>query len=169
MTPILGFAASASAQDQPPLTPEAYVARVGGGAQVVPPGELKIDGKQVVCKQRPTVLDPSLDDFAVSYPGFIVLRPDVFKTVTTAVALWIYQHECGHLHGIKDESEADCFAIQRGRREKWLTPQALEEVCTFISKGRASAMHLSGPDRCMAMRQCYKPTGASEKKTPARR
>jgi hypothetical protein len=107
------------------------------------------------------VFDPNLDDYAVSFPGFIVLRPDVIRTVTKAVALWIYHHECGHLHGIKDESEADCFAVARGQREKWFTPQALEEVCAFISKGRASPMHPGGPERCAAMRQCFKQPGAS--------
>jgi hypothetical protein len=132
--PIFGLAASASAQAQPTLTPEAYVARVGRGAEIVPAGELTIDGRTVACKRSPAVFDPNLNDYAVSFPGFIVLRPDVITTVTKPVALWIYHHERGHLHGIKDESEADCFAVARGRREKWLTPQAIEEVCAFISK-----------------------------------
>jgi hypothetical protein len=157
---IVGLASSALGQVPETLTPEAYVARVGRGALVVPADELTIDGRPVACRRSPAVFDPNLADYAVSFPGFIVLRPDVIATVTKPVALWIYHHECGHLHGIKDESEADCFAVARGRREKWLTPQALEEVCAFISKGRASAEHLSGPERCAKMRQCYKEPSA---------
>lgn len=160
MVTIVGFATTAFGQAQETLTPEAYVARVGGGAQVVPAGELTIDGRPVACKRSPVVFDHNLHDYAVSFPGFIVLRPDVIATVTKPVALWIYHHECGHLHGIKDESEADCFAVARGQREKWLSAQGLEEVCAFISKGRASAVHLSGPERCVKMRQCYKQPGA---------
>lgn len=157
---LIGSAAVAAAQAQELLTPESYVAHVGRGAQVVPAGELTIDGRPVACKRSPAVFDPHLDDYAVSFPGFIVLRPDVIATVTKSVALWIYHHECGHLHGIKDESEADCFAVARGQRDRWFTPQALEEVCAFISNGRASSGHLSGPERCAAMRQCYKHTRA---------
>jgi hypothetical protein len=157
---IIGLGASAMAQDRLSPTPEAYVAHVGGGAQIVPAGDLTIDGRKVSCGRFPTVLDPNLNDFAVSYPLFIVLRPDAIATVTTTVALWIYYHECGHLHGINDESQADCFAVKRGQREKWLTPEALDGVCAFIRKGRASAAHLSGPERCTRMRYCFKPTGA---------
>lgn len=156
---IAAFSMSALAQE--PLTPEAYVARIGHGAQIVPAGELTIDGKKVGCKQSPTVLDPNLRDFAMAFPGFIVLRPDVIATVTRPVALWIYYHECGHIHGIRNESKADCFAVQRGRRQKWLTSRGLGEVCNFIRKGRASHVHLSGPQRCAKMRQCFAQADAS--------
>ncbi len=159
----LGFTTAALAQTSSPPTPEAYVSRFGSRAQIVPAGEMTIDGKPVACKRVPTVLDPDLNDFALSLPGFIVLRPDVMRSVTTAVALWIYHHECAHIEGIVDESKADCFSVRRGKGEGWLTPQALEDVCAFISKGRASAVHLSGPARCAAMRQCFKEPAARSK------
>jgi len=76
--------------------------------------------------------------------------------VPTAVKLWIYSHECGHLFGGPAENKADCFAVRRGRLDGWLTPQGLDEVCSFISAARPDAAHVSGPDRCSLMRECFR-------------
>jgi hypothetical protein len=152
---VLGTATAVGAQPLAPQTPEAYVARSGNSARIVPANEMTIDGKAVACKRVPTVLDPDLYDFAMSFPGFIVLRPDVMRTVSTAVALWIYYHECGHVSGIKDEVGADCFSVRRGKSDGWLTPRALEEVCLFIGKAKADGEHPGGSARCAAMRQCF--------------
>ena len=54
-------------------TPEEYVSKVGGDARIVPVGQLQIDGNKLVCGQRPTVLDNSLDDYGAAYPGFHVI------------------------------------------------------------------------------------------------
>jgi hypothetical protein len=72
------------------------------------------------------------------------------------VKLWIFHHECGHALGIKDETKADCFSAQRGRRAGWLTPVGLDQVCEFIGAGKADAAHPAGPERCAAMRACYR-------------
>jgi hypothetical protein len=64
----------------PGQTPELYVAKVGGGAQIVPAGTLKIDGNTTVCGQRPTVLDNSLDDYAAAYPGFLIINSKLLST-----------------------------------------------------------------------------------------
>jgi len=69
--------------------------------------------------------------------------------------LWIYAHECGHQFRGPDEETADCFAVQRGRRQKWLTAEGLEEVCRFIAPAKGDSMHFSGSHRCEAMRKCY--------------
>jgi hypothetical protein len=62
-------------------TPELYVAKVSGGAQVIPAGNLKIDGHKTVCGQRPTVLDNSLDDYAAAYPGFLIINSKLLSTI----------------------------------------------------------------------------------------
>jgi hypothetical protein len=136
-------------------TPEEYVSRVGGEARIVPSGELKIDGRRVQCGHRPTVLDTQLDDYGAAYPGFLILNPKLLAKVSTPVKLWIHAHECGHQFRGPDEETADCFAVQRGRSQGWLTPEGLEEVCRFISPARGDSMHLSGSHRCEAMRKCY--------------
>ena len=137
-------------------TPEEYVSKVGADAKIVPAGQLKIDGNTLICGHRPTVLDNKLDDYGAAYPGFLILNPKLLaKVASTPVKLWIYSHECGHQFRGPEEETADCFAVQRGRRQKWLTPEGLEEVCQFIAPARGDSMHFQGANRCEAMRKCY--------------
>ncbi len=156
---LMGLAAVAAtvhhagAQSAPP-TPEEYAAHVGG-ATIVPSGDLWLDGRKVTCGHRPTVLDNTLDDYGAAYPGFLILNPRLMNKVSTAVKLWIHAHECGHQFRGPDEETADCFAVQRGRRQGWLTEQGLDEVCAFISPAKGDSMHFSGSYRCSQMRKCY--------------
>lgn len=139
-----------------PPTPEEYVKKVGADAHIVAAGELKIDGQTLICGRRPTVLDNRLDDYAAAFPGFLILNPQLLaKIPSTAVKLWIYSHECGHQFRGPDEETADCFGVQRGRRQKWLTREGLEEVCRFIASSKGDNMHLQGSYRCESMRRCY--------------
>jgi len=153
MLVVAGLAVSSVAAGPP--TPDEYVAHVGGDAKVVPAGQLTLDNRRLTCGQRPTVLDSQLDDYGAAYPGFLILNPRLLTRVSTPVKLWIHAHECAHQFRGPDEETADCFAVQRGRREGWLTPEGLEQVCQFIAPARSTSMHLSGSHRCQAMRQCY--------------
>ena len=136
-------------------TPEEYAAKVGPDAKIVPSGELVIDGRKVICGKRPTVMDNKLDDYGAAYPGFLILNPKLLARVSMPVKLWIHAHECGHQYRGPDEETADCFAVQRGRRQGWLTADGLEEVCKFISPAKGDSMHFSGSNRCEAMRRCF--------------
>lgn len=136
-------------------TPEQYVTNAGGDSHILPPGEFALDGRKQLCGQRPTVIDSQLDDYGAAYPGFLIMNPRLLDRVSTPVKQWIYAHECGHQFRGPDEETADCFAVQRGRRQGWLTPEGLEEVCTFISPAKGDSMHFSGSYRCEYMRRCY--------------
>ncbi len=136
-------------------TPEEYVNHVGGDATIVEPGGLKLDGHRMTCGQRPTVMDHQLDDYGAAYPGFLILNPKLLAKVPTVVKKWIFSHECGHQFRGPDEETADCFAVQRGRRQGWLDETGLEEICKFISPAKGDSMHFSGSHRCQVMRQCY--------------
>jgi hypothetical protein len=152
----IALAAAGKAVTQGNPTPEEYVQRVGGDAQIVAPGQLTIDGHKIICGQRPTVLDNNLDDYGAAYPGFLILNPKLLaKIKSTPVKLWIHAHECGHQFRGPDEETADCFAVQRGRRQKWLTPEGLEEVCRFMAPAKGDNMHFTGSQRCQAMQVCY--------------
>ncbi len=142
-----------AAEDIP--TPEEYTAHVGGDANIVAPGALKLDNQPMVCGQRPTVMDSQLDDYGAAYPGFLILNPRLLAKTSTPVKMWIYAHECGHQFRGPDEETADCFAVQRGRRQGWLTPDGLEEICRFISPAKGDSMHFAGSNRCEYMRRCY--------------
>lgn len=149
------FSASASATESYGPSIEEYVAAAGAGAKVVPHGDLRLDNWRMYCGNRSTVMDPGLDDYGAAYPGYLILNPKLLGKVSTPVKLWIYSHECGHQFRGPDEETADCFAVQRGRRQKWLTVTGLEEICNFIKPARGDSMHFSGSYRCEAMRKCY--------------
>jgi hypothetical protein len=96
------FACAATATAQPLKTnptPQDYVQTNGGGATIVPPGQLVLDGNHLSCGHWATILDTNLDDYAASYPQFVILNMLYVAKVPTAVKLWIYNHECGHLFG----------------------------------------------------------------------
>ena len=144
----VAFSAGVRAQDATP-TPEEYVSRVGGETVLLlQPGEFKLDGRKQLCGQRPTVVDNQLDDYGAAYPGFLIMNPRLLGKVSTPVKQWIFAHECGHLFRGPDEETADCFAVQRGRRQEWLTPEGLDEICNFISPAKGDSMHFTGSHRC---------------------
>ena len=136
-------------------TPDQYISTVGGDSHLLPPGEFTLDGRKQLCGQRPTVIDGQLDDYGAAYPGFLIMNPKLLDRVSTPVKQWIYAHECGHQFRGPDEETADCFGVQRGRREGWLTEDGLNQVCEFIAAAKGDNMHFAGPHRCEAMRRCY--------------
>jgi hypothetical protein len=143
-------------------SPEAYIARRGG--TLIPSGRTEIDGRRIACGSSPTVLDPHFSDFGGAFKGFLVLNPTLFVGLATPVKLWIFSHECAHQTVGPDEVKADCVAVQRGRREGWLTADGLEQVCEFMKPAQADSAHFTGTQRCGLMRQCFQET----KKEPGR-
>ena len=152
--PAVSFAAD-YVPTGPQPTAEDYVNHIGGRATIVESGDLILGKTKVSCGVRPVVLDPGLDDYAAAYDGFIILNPIKLEGLKPPVALWIYAHECGHQFRGPDEDEADCFAVQRGRRQGWLKPEGVEDICNFISPSEGDIMHFSGPLRCQTVRRCY--------------
>lgn len=153
---VFGQSCAAQALKTNP-TPQDYVERNGGGATIVPAGQLSLDGHRMTCGPWATVLDPNLNDYAAApYRQFIILNMPYIAKVPTTVKLWIYSHECGHLLDGPNENKADCYAVQRGRVAGWLDASGLEQVCGFISAAHPDATHASGPQRCALMRACSK-------------
>lgn len=149
----------ARAEDEGPEIQD-YAEQRGG--EIVGVGQLAIDGNRMICGKRPTVLDRSLDDFAAAYPGFLILNPDLMKRVPTVVQLWIYGHECAHQFIGRSEEAADCWAVQRGRRQGWLNESGIEQICAFLAPSRGSSVHAPGPERCAAMRICFAEAGGGQ-------
>jgi hypothetical protein len=148
----------------PDPTPQAYISASSGRAILVPAGQYVLAGRHMACAGRPTILDPGLNDYAAVYPKFIIVNPPLLDKTSTPVKLWTYEHECGHVvrgwnlekgADQTDTAKADCYGIEKGRREGWLTPKGLDQICDFIKPGQPDEMHRSGPERCAAMRACY--------------
>ena len=148
------LAASASAHAGP--TAKQYVSSAGGRAKIVASGKLVLAGRRMICGRRPTVLDPNFIDFGGAYPGFLILNMRKIKRLPRAVQFYVFAHECGHQFRGQDEEAADCFAVKRGRRQGWLSPAGLKQICKFMSPLTGDTMHATGTERCQLMRQCYK-------------
>ncbi len=136
-------------------TPHEYAEHVGNGATVVEPGRLKLAGQPQICGQRPTVMDPTLDDHAAAYPGFIIINPTRIATLEPVVQFWIYAQGCGFQFRGPDPTVADCYATERGIRQGWLASAGVDEICKLFSTTKGDDMHLPGPERCDAIRKCY--------------
>lgn len=139
-------------------TVDQYMEQAGPQTKEVPHGALKIDGIPVHCGTRPTVLNPKFDSWGGAFPGFLIMNTAKIQGLSTQVKLYIYAHECGHQFATvgANETKADLFAIRRGVRWGWLDAQGMEEICTFISKLKGSAVHPPGPQRCETMRAYYR-------------
>jgi hypothetical protein len=150
---LAGMTGAAAQSFSAATTPEAYAAWSGG--TLVPTGQIEIDGRRMRCGGAPTVLDTGYRDFGGSVPGFLILNSNLFAGLATPVKLWIYSHECAHQTVGADENKADCVAVQRGRREGWLTAAGLAQVCEFMQPARADRSHFNGAQRCELMRRCF--------------
>jgi hypothetical protein len=140
-------------------TAQSYASSVGG--TLITEGQTEIDGHRMSCGTAPTVLNTHFNDFGGSMPGFLILNPNLFVGLATPVKQWIYSHECAHQAVGSNEVKADCVAVQRGKREGWLTEQSLRQVCDFMKPSRADSSHFSGPQRCRLMQRCFNGTRKS--------
>jgi hypothetical protein len=140
-------------------TPEAYIARFAPNARVIASGSLMFEGESFRCGAHPTVFHTGFSDYGAAYFGFIVLNPDRFASLPRGVKRFAYAHECGHQYVGYSERDADCYAVKKGIAESWLGEASLEELCTFFSKAKGTALHLAGPQRCAEIRKCYRQHG----------
>lgn len=132
--------------------------------KIVAAGTLKLAGRRMSCGRTPTLMSHTFWDYGGAKKGMIILNPSKLNGLSDAVRLYVYAHECGHQVYGPRETRADCYAVERGKREGWLDQSGMDEVCTFISAHPGDWVHPPGPKRCEIMRACYakaKPPRAS--------
>jgi len=118
-------------------------------------GKLKLAGRRMRCGDLPTLLSHGFWDYGGATKGRIILNPEKLAKLSDPVRLYIYAHECGHqLYGTK-ETRADCYSVQRGRREGWLNSEGMDQICHFLKDYPADWVHPSGQVRCEKMQQCF--------------
>lgn len=135
-------------------TPEEYAAR-RPQVEIIAPGAFDAGHGRLACGRAPTVLDPGFEDYAAAFFGFLIVNPERFRVLPPTVQRFAFAHECGHQFVGYSEIAADCYAARLGRKQGWLGPNELREVCAFFEQSKGSPFHLPGPQRCAAIRQCY--------------
>ena len=146
------------------LTPAPQILHSAPKEKMLPAGKLKLAGRSMRCGRTPTLISHSFWDYGGAKKGVIILNPSKLEGLPESVRLYVYAHECGHqLYGPK-ETRADCYSVERGKREGWLTQAGMREICTFLAPHRGDWVHPPGTKRCEIMNKCFdkaKPRRAS--------
>ncbi len=133
-----------------------------------------IAGTQVYCTSAPSgqpvrfVPNNALNDVGRAYwasEPIIELNPSVLQQLPPKLQLFWYGHECGHhvlghlLPGgmtSASESQADCWAIQTGKRQSLFTRQQIAEFAPYFANNPGSPWgHLPGPQRTALFISCF--------------
>jgi hypothetical protein len=131
-------------------------------------GALVISGRPVRCGNARNVLDPRLPNLGVAERGLIVVNPRLLRRWPETVRLFVFHHECGHLHVGASEMAADCWAVKRGVEQGWLDRNGLQQVCRSFGNGPATSTHPSGARRCASLDRCFaSATAVAAKQKPA--
>jgi hypothetical protein len=138
------------------VLPERQTAAIDQG-KLVQPGNLVVAGRRLSCGTTSTLLR-DFEGFAIS-STVIMLNMSALKDLPRAVQWLIYYHECGHILLGPSETAADCYAVRRARREGWLNPRALEDICATFNIAGHGPVHPDPVERCNQLRQCFAKKG----------
>ncbi|HUU66357.1 MAG TPA: hypothetical protein VMW57_03630 [Methyloceanibacter sp.] len=119
----------------------------------VAPGRLVVAGRRLSCGRTATLIR-DFEGFAAS-STVIMLNMQAMKDLPRPVQWLIYYHECGHILYGPNERAADCYAVRRARREHWLTPKALEDICAAFTIAGHGPVHSNPEERCIQLQQCF--------------
>jgi hypothetical protein len=126
--------------------------------KLIQPGQLTIGGFRVKCGRIPALVSERYPDFGASRIGLIILNPSRLKRLSPGARLLIYYHECAHQYVGSSELDADCWAVQKVRREGLMSRIGLKKACSFIKSLPANRRHPPGEMRCRHMTRCYNNT-----------
>jgi hypothetical protein len=118
-------------------------------------GAIELAGRTVRCANVDVVMDRRLPSEGAAAPGVLILNPSMLNEQPATVRLFVFHHECGHHHVGDSELKADCWAVQRGVRDGWLTQRGLKEVCDSFEDAPETSSHPSGRRRCRNIDQCF--------------
>ena len=118
-------------------------------------GNAVIGGMKLSCSAAKVVVSNAVPGPGFAVDGIIMFGPKFLRAYPPAVQRLVFLHECGHQYVGVDESAADCWAVERGKRQGWLTRVGLNQACKALWHTQADGVHLAGPERCQALQQCF--------------
>jgi hypothetical protein len=123
-------------------------------AQVrVAPGQLTLAGYRATCGPVDTLIT-RIGDIAAASRGRIYLNPAMLSLPRAQQLFW-YMHECAHQIFGLGEPRADCWSVEQGRIQGWLSPSEFERLAEIMSARMGDATHADGPERVASMRTCF--------------
>ncbi len=121
--------------------------------RLILPGALLLAGYRATCGPVDTMIQP-IDDIASAYRGRIYLHPRVLNLPRAQQLFW-YTHECAHQIFGPGEAAADCWAVQQGKIQGWLSREELTKLDATMTHFPGDAAHADGPARIRYMDKCY--------------
>ncbi|MGA1798743.1 hypothetical protein VH567_08175 [Sphingomonas sp. 4RDLI-65] len=131
----------------------ALVPQPAPAQRLILPGALLLAGYRATCGPVDTMIQP-IDDIAAAYKGRIILHPRVLNLPRAQQLFW-YTHECAHQIFGPGEAAADCWAVQQGRIQGWLSREELVGLKHSMRQFPGDASHASGPARGIYIDKCY--------------
>jgi hypothetical protein len=131
----------------------AVIPQPGAAQTVVLPGTLRLPGYRASCGSVDTMIQ-LIDDIASAYKGRIILHPRVLDLPRAQQLFW-YTHECAHQIFGPGEAAADCWAVQQGNIQSWLTRDELSMLSGTMRPYRADETRSNGATRVVAIDTCF--------------
>ena len=129
----------------------AQAARVGAD------GSFEVAGRRMTCDNVRTRMDRDLPNLGVAVPAqrLLLINPVLIGRQPSIVQMFVYAHECGHHRVGASELGADCWAVNRGVADGWLSRTSLHQICKSFGGRPATATHPSAQSRCVALDRCF--------------
>jgi hypothetical protein len=112
-------------------------------------------GRKVSCEKADIMIDRELPSEGGAGDTTLILNPVMLNKQPPTVRLFVFNHECGHLHVGDSELDADCYAVNHGVREGWLDRKGLDQVCDSFEGAPETDSHPSAKRRCAALDRCF--------------
>ncbi len=125
---------------------------------------IDIDGTKVSCAGAHVRMDRDLDNLGETDLNSkqVVLNPRAMSRFSKTVKLFVFYHECGHLRVGANEFAADCWAVNQGVQEGWLTASDLPKICDSWGGLPETDTHPSAARRCGKLNKCFRSITASK-------
>ena len=131
----------------------ALVPQPAAAQRLILPGALLLAGYRATCGPVDTMIQP-IDDIAAAYRGRIYLHPRVLNLPRAQQLFW-YTHECAHQIFGPGEAAADCWAVEQGKIQGWLSRDELAKLSDTMRQFPGDASHADGRARIAYMAQCF--------------
>lgn len=119
---------------------------------------ISVAGRTEKCGNNVRVsLDSRMEYDGLAQGNRIVLNPRALSQYPEPVQLFIFYHECAHIHIGADEVGADCWAVHRAVQEAWLDEETIQGICESFGPdmGTSPDGHPGSRQRCLLVRACY--------------
>ena len=112
-------------------------------------------GRKMNCGKADIMIDRDLPSEGGAGDTILILNPNMLNQQPPTVRLFVFTHECGHITVGDSELDADCFAVNRGVKERWLDRKGLSEVCDSFEGAPETDTHPSAKRRCTNLDRCF--------------